>query len=233
MWWCMYFSSYHTHRPHTDTPREYLQFAFACNDQMSAHVSTEEAPISDETAFENLSTYGLRLTPTERAWISGLDVFRRNKVLTCALPELQRKTGPAASTFVEQGSLLSWLGGLLHAGPACSKERTVIFAQVCLSNNGVVYDHFSSFDEITLLLEIASESKDSELATKLLKCGVLRYFSLKHSGLINDDYINLIIYNPLKKIFVLLQKKELDIEKILHTYVLSLKQNKAMRCGGV
>jgi len=37
----------------------------------------------------------------------------------------------------------------------------------------------------------------------------------------------------LKKIFVLLQKKELDIEKILHTYVLSLKQNKAMRCGVV
>ena len=36
----MYVSSYHTHRPHTDTPHEYLQFAFACTDLMIAHVST-------------------------------------------------------------------------------------------------------------------------------------------------------------------------------------------------
>jgi len=225
-WWCMYVRSYHTHRSHTDTPHEYLQFAFACTDLRSAHVSTEEAAVSDETAFENLSTYGLRLNQREKDWISGLDVFKRNKVLTCSLAELQQKTGPSTSTFVKQGSLLSWPGGRLHAAPACTKERIVIFAQVCLSDNVPVYDNFASVDEITLLLEIASQSKDAELAKNLVKCGLVRYFSLKNSRLINEDYINLIQNRPLKRLFLKLQQIELDVQKVVDTSVLELMQNK-------
>ena len=96
------------HRPHKDTPPGYLQFAFACTDMMSAHVSTEDDLITDEEAFKNLSAYGLVLNQSERDLICGLDVFRDNKVLTCSVAALQQKTGPETSAFVKRGSLLSW-----------------------------------------------------------------------------------------------------------------------------
>ena len=190
---------------------------------MSAHVSTEDDFITDEEAFKNLSTYGLFLNQSERDRIRGLDVFRDNKVLTCSLTALQEKTGSDTSVFVKRGSLLSWQGGRLHAAPACSGERIVIFAQVRLKSHVsdfAVFDTFAAVDEISLLgslfLEVAS---DRILKNKLLRCCVVRYLSLKNSGLINNDFINLFQLQDFKHFFVQVQQKELEIQRLIDVYM--------------
>ena len=225
MWWCTDACGHFdcAHRPHKDTPPGYLEFAFACTDLMSAHVSTEDDFITDEEAFKNLSTYGLFLNQTERDRIRGLDVFRDNKVLTCSLTALQEKTGSDTSVFVKRGSLLSWQGGRLHAAPACSGERIVIFAQVRLKSHVsdfAVFDTFAAVDEISLLgslfLEVAS---DRILKNKLLRCCVVRYLSLKNAGLINDDYIDMFRQGTFKRFVVQMPQIEIEIQRLIDACV--------------
>jgi hypothetical protein len=235
MWWCMYVSCggggvrMHTvvygfdraHRPHKDTPPGYLQFAFACTDMMSAHVSTEDDLITDEEAFKNLSAYGLVLNQSERNLIRGLDVFRDNKVLTCSVAALQQKTGPETSAFVKRGSLLSWQGGRLHSAPACTEERIVIFAEIRLKSHvsGLVYDNFAAVDEVALLAYLFFEVASHSLKNKLLRCCVVRYLSLKNSGLINNDFINLFQLQDFKHFFIQVQQTELEIQRLIDAYV--------------
>ena len=186
---------------------------------MSAHVSTEDDLITDEEAFENMSAYGLVLNQSERDRIRGLDVFRDNKVLTCSPTALQEKTGSDTSVFVKRGSLLSWQGGRLHAAPASTGERIVIFAEVRLKSHVsdfAVFDNFPVVDEISLFgylfLEVAS---DRMLQSKLLKCCVVRYLSLKNSGLINDDYIDMFRQGTFKRFVVQMPQIEIEIQRLI------------------
>jgi hypothetical protein len=189
---------------------------------MSAHVSTEDDLIADEEAFKNLSAYGLVLNQSERDLIRGLDVFRDNKVLTCSVAALQQKTGPETSAFVKRGSLLSWQGGRLHAAPACTEERIVIFAEIRLKSHVSVfevYDNFAAVDEIALLVYFFFEVASRRLKNKLLRCCVVRYLSLKNSGLINNDFINLFQLQDFKHFFIQVQQKELEIQRLIDAYV--------------
>jgi glutaredoxin-related protein len=52
-------------RPHLDTPKGCLQFAFALTDLATAHVAFDK--ISFEEAIKNLNTFGLELNEGEKS----------------------------------------------------------------------------------------------------------------------------------------------------------------------
>ena len=52
-------------RPHLDTPKGFLQFAFALTDLATAHVAFDN--ISFEEAIKNLDTFGLEISEEEKS----------------------------------------------------------------------------------------------------------------------------------------------------------------------
>ena len=93
---------------------------------------------------------------------------------------------------------------LILLGPACDKERMMIFIQVRINTAAPKYNGFSSVDEVTLLLELAVNCKGQNdlLAKKILKSCLLRYQCLKSTGLVCDAYDKLFESSSHKNIFV-------------------------------
>ena len=82
-----------------------------------------------------------------------------------------------------------------------------------------VYDKFAAVDEIALLGYLFFEVASRRLKNKLLRCCVVRYLSLKNSGFINNDFINLFQLQDFKHFFIQVQQKELEIQRLIDAYV--------------
>jgi hypothetical protein len=68
-------------RPHIDTPKGYLQFAFFCTASNTAHVNTSK-PLTFRESLKNIEQFGISFSEEEKSFLESCEFFTRHKDLT-------------------------------------------------------------------------------------------------------------------------------------------------------
>ena len=121
---CLLYFTLKQIRPHIDTPKGYLQFAFFCTASNTAHVNTSKKTTFQQS-LDNIAQFGISFTEEEQSFLKDCDFYNRhmdlsanfagksffsNKEMHCLfliiLFRSSRKTG---TKFLQKGC-----GGLYH-----------------------------------------------------------------------------------------------------------------------
>jgi len=78
---CLLYFTLKKIRPHIDTPKGYLQFAFFCTASNTAHVNTSK-PLTFKESLKNMQQFGISFSEEEQSFLESCEFFTRHKDLT-------------------------------------------------------------------------------------------------------------------------------------------------------